>query len=116
MAEHFSDKVEFRARREPWTIDGISIRMARFVVRDGVQAVLLASEVTFDDVTDKQLRVEQPAMMTIRPDEAQQLMDELWRANIRPTEGAGSVGQMAACEKHLEDMRRLVFKEKGKES
>jgi len=41
--------------------------------------------------------------------EGQQLADELWRVGFRPTEGAGSAGQMAATERHLEDMRRLVF-------
>lgn len=41
--------------------------------------------------------------------EAQSLMDELWRAGIRPAEGAGSAGQAAATEKHLQDMRALAF-------
>jgi hypothetical protein len=36
-------------------------------------------------------------------------MDELWHAGIRPTEGAGSAGAMAATQRHLEDMRTLVF-------
>lgn len=47
--------------------------------------------------------------LRITPTEAQGFMDELWRAGIRPTEGAGSVGQLAATERHLEDMRTLVF-------
>ncbi len=41
---------------------------------------------------------------------AQQLMDELWRCGLRPTEGSGSAGSLAATERHLEDMRALVFK------
>jgi hypothetical protein len=41
--------------------------------------------------------------------EAQTLMDDLWQAGLRPTEGAGSAGAFAAQGKHLEDMRRLVF-------
>lgn len=43
--------------------------------------------------------------------EAQELMDALWRVGMRPSNGAGNVGQLAATEKHLEDMRRLVFRE-----
>lgn len=43
--------------------------------------------------------------------QAQALMDSLWECGIRPTEGAGSAGAMAATQKHLEDMRRLVFDE-----
>jgi len=40
---------------------------------------------------------------------AQQLMDDLWTCGLRPTEGSGSAGAMAATQKHLEDMRKLVF-------
>lgn len=42
-------------------------------------------------------------------EQAQELMDELWRVGLRPTEGTGSAGSLAATQKHLEDMRRLVF-------
>jgi hypothetical protein len=41
--------------------------------------------------------------------EAQQLMDELWRCGLRPSEGSGSAGALAATERHLADMRQLVF-------
>ena len=45
---------------------------------------------------------------------AQTLMDDLWQAGMRPTEGTGSAGAMRAVERHLEDMRTLVFKTKTK--
>lgn len=41
--------------------------------------------------------------------EAQELMDELWRCGLRPTEGTGSAGALAAVEKHLNDMRQIAF-------
>ncbi len=41
---------------------------------------------------------------------AQILMDDLWHAGLRPTEGTGSAGSLAATQRHLEDMRTLVFK------
>lgn len=40
---------------------------------------------------------------------AQQLMDELWRCGLRPSEGTGSAGSLAATEKHLQDMRKIAF-------
>ena len=43
--------------------------------------------------------------------EAQFLMDELYRAGIRPSD-LGSAGQVEALKLHLEDMRRLVFDRK----
>jgi len=48
--------------------------------------------------------------LSISETSAQRLMDELWDCGLRPTEGSGSAGAMAATQKHLEDMRTLVFK------
>ena len=45
--------------------------------------------------------------------EAQILMDDLWNAGLRPTEGSGSAGSLRATEKHLEDMRKIAFKNIG---
>ena len=46
------------------------------------------------------------------PEEAAQLMDELWNNGVRPSNGAGSNATMAAKDAHLEDLRRLVFESK----
>ena len=40
---------------------------------------------------------------------AQQLMDSLWTCGVRPTEGSGSAGSLAATQRHLTDMRAIVF-------
>jgi hypothetical protein len=45
-------------------------------------------------------------------------MDELWRVGLRPTEGTGSAGSLAATERHLKDMQRIalgLLKSKGVE-
>lgn len=41
--------------------------------------------------------------------EAQQMIDELWRCGIRPTEGSGSAGSLAATQNHLNDMQKITF-------
>lgn len=41
---------------------------------------------------------------------AQELIDELWRCGLRPTEGAGSAGSLRATENHLGDMQKLSWK------
>ncbi|HWQ10292.1 MAG TPA: hypothetical protein VN436_14325 [Holophaga sp.] len=41
--------------------------------------------------------------------QAQALMDDLWQCGLRPSEGTGSAGSLAATQKHLEDMRALTF-------
>lgn len=100
-----------RAHREPWLNDTISIRLASISHSSGGQTVAIAEPIAFKVLTEEEQNKECPSTMQLRPDEAQQFMDELWRVGIRPADGAGSVGQMAATEKHLEDMRRLVFSE-----
>jgi hypothetical protein len=41
--------------------------------------------------------------------EAQALMDQPWQCGLRPSEGSGSAGSLAATERHLEDMRKLAL-------
>lgn len=42
-------------------------------------------------------------------EDAQALVDELWRCGYRPTEGTGSAGSLAATERHLGDLRAVAF-------
>lgn len=44
---------------------------------------------------------------------AQELIDELWACGLRPTEGSGSAGSLAATERHLQDMRLIALKHLG---
>ena len=55
-----------------------------------------------------------PAFAVVEFEEAQRLMDALWQAGVRPTDGTGSTGQLAATQAHLADLRRLVFGGTGK--
>ncbi len=45
---------------------------------------------------------------------SQQLIDRLWDVGFRPSEGTGSAGAMAATERHLKDLQRLVFDGKSR--
>ena len=47
--------------------------------------------------------------MNLSIDSAQMLMDELWRCGLRPSEGSGSAGSLAATERHLNDMQKITF-------
>lgn len=68
-----------------------------------------AEKITFMQ-PDEGLYIE--PFLKLENNEAQKLMDELWQCGLRPTEGTGSAGSLAATERHLEDMRKLVFKGK----
>lgn len=48
--------------------------------------------------------------VAITHDMAQHLMDSLWDCGLRPTEGKGSAGALAATEAHLKDMQTLAFR------
>lgn len=54
--------------------------------------------------------------VSLRMTEAQLLMDELWRCGLRPTEGTGSAGSLAATQAHLADMKKLLFHSLGIQS
>lgn len=52
-------------------------------------------------------------LFTLDKQAAQILMDDLWNAGIRPTEGSGSAGSLAATQVHLGDMRKIVAAKLG---
>ena len=93
---------ELMARREDWS-DGISIYMRQRTV--GVSDAV-ALPVTMKQ-RDPGLLVE--PMLRLGIQGAQQLMDELWQCGLRPTEGTGSAGSLAATERHLGDMQKIAL-------
>ena len=51
-----------------------------------------------------------PPAVAMSKQECQVLIDSLWDAGIRPTEGCGSAGSLKATQYHLEDMRKIALK------
>lgn len=47
-------------------------------------------------------------LLILKHEQAQMLMEQLWSAGVRPSQAAGSIGQLASVEKHLADMRALT--------
>ena len=91
--------IEFRIFREPFNHPEFSL-----FARCGKN--LHMQPVQFKEV---QPNFYQEPALRFQPEEVQQLMDELWRVGLRPTEGTGSAGSLAATEKHLNDMRKIAF-------
>lgn len=108
---NYQSKSVVRAHREPMWRDRIHIDL--FVVRsaDGVESVTHATVIEMKPVNPDEATAFTPTF-SLHMDEAQQLMDELWHCGLRPTEGTGSAGSLAATERHLKDLQRLVFKDK----
>ena len=76
-------------------------------LRDGNQ---FATAITWEPIPTG---LTTPPVATMTPTEAQELMDNLWRCGFRPTEGKGSAGQLAATDRHLQDMRAIAFHKLG---
>lgn len=67
-----------------------------------------AETMTVRVMEEKERGLRIPPFMEIPAQAAQALCDGLWAAGIRPTNGAGSVGQLGAVQAHLADMRNIV--------
>lgn len=92
-------------RREAMFGDMFHVRMGRRV--NG--GIAIAQEIAFVVLKEDEISAEPRPALTLSRDDAQAFMDELWSAGIRPTEGTGSAGQLAATQAHLKDMQKLVF-------
>lgn len=97
-------ELTFILHREPWRRSvGLWIRN---LDHNGPS---LAEPIMFKIVESSALGDESEPALRLREEEAQHLMDALWAAGFKPSEGHGSAGQLGATERHLDDMRRIVF-------
>ena len=94
--------IELMARREDWS-EGVSIYMRQRIVGVGASVAAPVSMVKHEAGG-----IASP-MLRLAIHEAQQLMDELWQCGLRPTEGTGSAGSLAATERHLKDMQTVAM-------
>lgn len=98
-----NEEIQALCKREPW---GNTIELMLFhqdkAGREFVGNLVLESVKEGEVWGDPTARLTQKA--------AQTLMDELWQCGLRPSEGSGSAGSLAATERHLKDMQRIVFK------
>ena len=93
------DKTEILVQVSPWSYS------TELLIKNGDAVV---KNIEFTEV-DKHTIVH--PTITLTPHNTQKLMDDLWQSGFRPSEGTGSAGSLAATEKHLKDMRDIVFHE-----
>jgi hypothetical protein len=100
---------KFFITRHPWS-DGVGLHLLQR--ERGEQNVnRIAEGLTYRALKEGEDAIAPMPLVQLRVEEAQQLMDELWHAGLRPSEGSGSAGALAATQRHLEDLRALVFKQ-----
>lgn len=103
-----SGRLRFGAHLDPWR----TRRLGLWIGTDpnpSDQHGSICTDVVFRRRTSADIGQDERPCLTMEIDEAQQLMDELWRCGLRPTEGSGSAGSLAATERHLADMRAVAF-------
>ncbi len=74
---------------------------------EGKEFILDVQGMKWDEVPPSQ---DWPPTLRLIDDDAQDMMDALWRCGYRPTAGKQSEGQVKATEAHLKDMRAIVAK------
>ncbi len=100
---NYDDQV--RAKGSPWT-GGVEIAAFGRLSNGDTKVATVHWETTA-------AAAEMRTLLTLRMEQAQVLMDDLWNAGVRPTEGAGSAGAMRAAQAHIADLRRVAFKVLG---
>ena len=96
------EPIKIRAQSAPW------MRAIQFLV---ISEKAIGTSVVMEEKEGREMEARKPTF-SLGVQEAQTLMDDLWQCGLRPTEGTGSAGSLRATERHLEDMRRLVFDHK----
>jgi hypothetical protein len=74
------------------------------------ESIAFATEIKFESHRLNEMGGVKPKP-TFQLDEyaAQALMNELWNAGLRPSDGTGNSGQLGAVENHLSDLRTIAF-------
>jgi len=98
------DEVKILARQAPW-----SDRIELLVTMTNEQGRWCGRQIEFTTYAPGVIPY---PTITLTKQEAQILIDQLWDCGLRPSEGSGSAGQLAAVQRHLEDMRTLVFEKR----
>lgn len=92
-----------RVAREPYQFDQVNCYLWDF----DVSGLRRAKKVVEGDRIEREQFVE--PTFRIPAESAQRLMDDLWAAGFRPTEGRQSEGVTVAQSRHLDDMRAIAF-------
>lgn len=102
MFNKFGGKTKiYIGRLHPFS-DGLDVYIRQFEGDEMYDAKPLVFEKTED-------RFGGDSCMTLSPEDGQEIMDCLWRCGLRPIEGSGSAGSLAATERHLSDMKTIAW-------
>ena len=89
------------SKTEPWNT-GLSFFLMR---RQSLANAHEIAKITFEKHPEN---IYSDPSFILEMETAQALMDNLWDVGLRPTQGAGSAGSLAAMERHLAHVMRIL--------
>jgi hypothetical protein len=92
------ERMHIRARIADDFMQWIEVRL--FKRSDKPDKAMIVSDLVWKEVNVA--IIPEPSPIRIDMEMGQSLMDQLWECGLRPTEGTGSAGALAATQKHLE--------------
>lgn len=99
-------KMWVRAQRAVYDL-GISILP---IGRDDVTGnTSYVKNIEYETIEKGVMIPQNPVGITLDDDAARMLMDDLWTAGVRPSQGLNDVTDKTDIKNHLEDMRSIVF-------
>lgn len=83
-------------------------------VHPGTRQRTFIKDVVVETVNENDPIMHQNPEFVIMPlmvgvDDAQQMMDAMWDAGLRPSQHTGAPEQIAATNKHISDLRKITF-------
>ena len=103
--QYIPREIRIRVQRESWG-PGLHVYIQG---EQCAKHVYLAAGFVVDQRTKEEASTE-PYLPRMTDNRAQELMDELWRCGIRPSDGRRTDEAMGALGAHLEDMRKIAFR------
>ena len=100
------DITKVRASRNSYAFDGVSLYLVSYVT--GNDGSVISSHAPPPQMKEHPEGAYIEPTVNLNEQEAQSLMDDLWRCGFRPSSGEGNEGQLGATRSHLEDMRKIV--------
>lgn len=96
---------QISARRSEWR-NGFDL----YVFQKRANLVAFAENITMKDMPmEEAIGFSPKPTLQLDAGQIQNLMDDLWNAGVRPSNGTASTGQIAATDNHLADLRKIAF-------
>lgn len=93
-------------------MSGLQVRAQLAIWANGIEFLVknpITNEICKEIVMESTADFYLAPSFTLGRQEAQVLMDDLWQAGLRPSEGTGSAGALKATQDHLKDMRTIAM-------